>query len=795
MKLSYTLITALLCFLHFSAISQNTNQTDSPPARCHSDEYHALMMQDPDFASKFSAMQTEALAAINADEKINCSSGVITIPIAVHYAGNVNSSNYACLLAAAEAQVQVMNEDFGAYNADIANFCDIATSCPSAIDAAALSTGSCIQFCLATQNHPTCSGLNNGDAAITVGQYTFNGGAACWSGYLNFFVTDGINFLGQAPLFGGNNPNGNGVQVVANAFGGPGISCTSGTGINTSNTYDLGRTATHEVGHYLGLEHVFNGCNGGDGIADTPAQSTENYGCPTFNLNTCTSTAANSCSTNDFFFNFMDYVDDPCMYMFTDDQATLMYNTVTSHNNWATNTCAAADEPVYDPIYTGPCVSQAPVADFQVTSALTVCENNPTITFQDLSQFFPNSYDWTFSGAGVSPVTSNVQNPSVTVTSSGTLSVTLEASNGGGNSSTSQNFNVTVLPTGHPDCPQCVNAVVDNGFENGAWTEFSSNGYALVTNDNPQNGTMSAYLGGAPNEVSIIYQTVTIPANSTSAILTYSYAISTEEGCGGQSNDAGGIAIDDNGDGQFSTLTSIDICNTTDTGGAWITASYDLSAYIGTTFEIGFYAQTNGNQQNSDFYIDDVNFEVCSAIALAVELIEFEATAFEKQIDVNWTTVNEVNNKGFKLYRSIDPTNGFKLVETIEAKENGGDYLFTDQNVRTGITYYYQLEQIDLEETKTNLGIVSASIRSAYELEVTPNPATDQLNVHFANDGKMNITIDVMDIVGRTILTKNVEVDGAQIINLDVNDLEGGVYILNVSSDGILLENLRFLKN
>ncbi len=793
MKLSHTLIVGLLCFLHYQAFSQNLNHIDTTPHRCHTDEYHVLRMQDSDFANKFSTMQMEALAAIQSGQKINCSSGVITIPIAVHYSGNVNSSNMACLQAAVEAQVQVMNEDFGAYNADIENFCTIASACPG-VDASALSTGACLQFCLATQNHPTCSGLSNGAPAITVGQYTFNGGAACWIGYLNFFVTDGIGFLGQAPLFGGANPNGNGVQVVANAFGGPGFSCTSGTGINTSGTYNLGRTATHEVGHYLGLEHVFAGCNGGDGIGDTPSQSTPNYGCPTFNTGSCTSSAENSCSTTDFFFNYMDYVDDACMYMFTDDQATLMYNTA-DHNNWATNTCATADQPNYDPLYTGACVSEPPVAGFQVSSSLTVCENNPTITFEDLSQFLPNSYDWSFSGAGVSPATSTSQNPTVTVSSSGTLSVFLEVANGGGTSSTSQDFDVTVLPTGHPDCPACINALVDGGFENGAWTEFSSNGYELATTDLPLSGSYSAYLGGARNEISIIYQTVTIPANAASAIMTYSYLISTTEGCGGQSNDEGGIAVDDNLDGQFNTLTTIDICTTTDTGGAWITSSFDLSAYIGMTIQIGFYANTNGNQAISDFYVDDVNFEVCTSVALAVDLIDFNATSLDKQIDVTWTTANEVNNKGFELYRSIDPINGFKLIEAMDAKVNGGDYKFVDQNVSAGITYYYQLQQLDYESTKTNLGVVSAVIKTAYELEVTPNPVTDQLNVHFATDGEMNITIDILDIVGKVILSKEVEIDGSNMINLEVNHLQDGVYILNVSSDGIQLENTRFMKN
>ena len=71
----------------------------------------------------------------------------------------------------------------------------------------------------------------------------------------------------------------------------------------------------------------------------------------------------------------------------TDGHTSL--SSIDDNNLWATNTCATADEPVYDPLYTGPCVSVPPVADFQVATSLTVCENNPTIAFEDLSQFLP----------------------------------------------------------------------------------------------------------------------------------------------------------------------------------------------------------------------------------------------------------------------------------------------------------------------------------------------------------------------------------------------------------------------
>src|SRR5690606_16726772 len=149
---------------------------------------------------------------------------------------------------------------------------------------------------------------------------TSGGGHDPWNTtqYLNFWIapklsSQGRQLLGYAQFPGGPAAT-DGVVMAYAAFG----SRAKYAGGVYYQGYDLGRTTTHEVGHYLNLRHIWGDATcGNDLVSDTPTQQTANYGCTSFPKITCG-------NNGDMSMNFMDYSDDPCMYMFTTGQANRM---------------------------------------------------------------------------------------------------------------------------------------------------------------------------------------------------------------------------------------------------------------------------------------------------------------------------------------------------------------------------------------------------------------------------------------------------------------------------------------
>jgi hypothetical protein len=127
--------------------------------------------------------------------------------------------------------------------------------------------------------------------------------------HLNFWVCNiGSGILGYAQFPGGSAAT-DGVVISPQYFGSSDFSSS----FYLSAPFDKGRTATHEVGHWLNLRHIWgDGTCATDYVDDTPYAQEANYGCPTHPHYTCNS--------NDMFMNYMDYTDDACMFMFSNEQ-------------------------------------------------------------------------------------------------------------------------------------------------------------------------------------------------------------------------------------------------------------------------------------------------------------------------------------------------------------------------------------------------------------------------------------------------------------------------------------------
>ncbi len=243
--------------------------------------------------------------------------GVVIIPVVVHVIYNTTVENISA--AQIQSQIDVLNADYRKLNID---------TLPSTHPFASVTADTKVQFCLASTDPngnatdgitrtytATTSFTGNGDE-----KYTSNGGHDNWDAtqYLNMWVcnADASGLLGYAtfPTDLAINPTEDGVVINVYSFG------TIGTaGTNGYSTFADGRTATHEVGHWLNLFHIWgdNTC-GDDLVTDTEIAQAANFGCPAFPHN-----ANGSCgqgANGEMYMNYMDYVDDACMNMFTKGQ-------------------------------------------------------------------------------------------------------------------------------------------------------------------------------------------------------------------------------------------------------------------------------------------------------------------------------------------------------------------------------------------------------------------------------------------------------------------------------------------
>lgn len=316
--------THFLSLLLLAMICKVNAQNKPVIVRCETMEHLELLKQnDPQIEENMVLLEKQVEDWIRSNpEECKAAVSVLRIPVVVHVLWNASDSSGNIGEEQIRSQLDVLNQDFRRKNADKSktpgDFLPMAADCQ-------------IEFTLATQDpdsNPT-SGIirkqtlvqnfvqKKNDIKIDI-----RGGSDAWpkSKYLNIWVgTIDPGLLGYAQFPGGGPDSTDGVVVSVKSFG---------SSVNLEPPFDKGRTATHEVGHWLNLRHIWGddqgACTADDQVNDTPVQAGPSSACPAFPQ----TDACSPVSPGTMFMNFMDYSFDTCMNLYTAGQKSRMRSTL-----------------------------------------------------------------------------------------------------------------------------------------------------------------------------------------------------------------------------------------------------------------------------------------------------------------------------------------------------------------------------------------------------------------------------------------------------------------------------------
>lgn len=257
----------------------------------------AKLNEDPKLAQRMDEIESFTEKAIKEGRLVN---GKIEIPVVVNVLYKTAAENIS--LAQIQSQIDVLNEDFNATNSDYNNV-------PSLFSGVKANVGISFVLDAVVRKSTKKTSWRTDDSMKKSNKGGINPTSPTTK--LNLWVCNlSGGILGYAQFPGGSSAT-DGVVIDNNAMGNTG---------SASAPFNLGRTATHEVGHWMNLRHIWGDAScGSDLVSDTPTHNTANYGCPSYpHYSTCSGTPV------EMTMNYMDYTDDACMYMFSSGQKSRM---------------------------------------------------------------------------------------------------------------------------------------------------------------------------------------------------------------------------------------------------------------------------------------------------------------------------------------------------------------------------------------------------------------------------------------------------------------------------------------
>ncbi len=480
----------LISFLLWSQLNAQQNKPQKEVIRCATDEnYERMIAQNPNTITTKEELNS-VLSPIIENIKANrlqdpeALGGIITIPVVVHVIhngdpvntpGNVQGENIS--EAQILSQIEVLNEDYrrimGTPGAGVSGY-------EAGVDTQ-------IEFCLAQQDpngNPT-----NGITRHDLGQDSWNSDTSVdinvkpqtiWdrNRYMNMwtvkFGPGSGGLLGYAQFPGGPADT-DGVVSGAQNFG---SSDDDDGSFYYAAPFDKGRTMTHEVGHYLGLYHTFQGgCSApGDGVDDTPFAAAPNFGCPG---------NASSCGSIDMVENYMDYTDDTCMNTFTQGQSDRMMAAINTYRSslLSSEGCSASnlsDDAALSIESFNDCLGELNV-ELSIRNS-----GNNNLTSAEFSYGIQGQSTQTYSWNGnlATGESDNITLPTTTFTENGTFTATITSANGGtdnfdGNNTVQSDFEVTSITASNNVVEFTL--ITDNYGDETTWSLKDSNGTVLYS--------------------------------------------------------------------------------------------------------------------------------------------------------------------------------------------------------------------------------------------------------------------------------------------------------------------------